>query len=176
MRRALTVGLLGMGIGLGCGGSPKAPVSSDVPASTAVAPLAGDAAAPVGNASPTPADAPAADAGAAPTSAASATPPEPPPPEDKCAPVALAYEKSLRAKLRQCWLDAANKSKDRIVGSVKLILEIDNSGKIVTQRFAEKSDLPEPIQKCMMKAFKSEPIDGKKCDMKTFTIAEKFPR
>ncbi len=174
MRREILVGLFGVGIGLGCAGA-KAPATSDVspsglaplPATDAAAPTAASAAAPVASGP--------ADAATATAPAASAATPEPPV-EDKCAPVALAYEKSLRAKLRQCWMDAANKSKERIVGSVKLILEIDNSGKVVGQRFAEKSELPEPIQKCMMKAFKNEPIDGKKCDMKTFTIAEKFPR
>jgi hypothetical protein len=174
MRRALTVGLLGVGIGLGCAGSPKPAPTSDSPASSAapVIAAADDAGAPpASSTAPVTADAPAADAGTAAAAASAA-----PPPEDRCAPVALAYEKSLRAKLRQCWLDAANKTKDRIVGSVRLVLEIDNSGKVVGQRFAEKSDLPDPIQKCMMKAFKSEPIDGKKCDLKTFTIAEKFPR
>ena len=158
-----------MGIGLGCGGTaPPPPMTPDVPSADDAGPNA---------VPPTATDSPdAAVATPAATASASAPEPTPPPPEDKCAPIALAYEKSLRAKLRQCWLDAANKSKDRIVGSAKLILEIDNSGKVVGQRFAEKSDLPEPIQKCMMKAFKAEPIDGKKCDMKTFTIAEKFPR
>jgi hypothetical protein len=176
MRRILTVGLLGMGIWLGCGGSPKPPVLSDGPPPTSATPTAlGDAAAPVATASPTQSDAPADAAAPVATAAATVAPPDPPP-DDKCAPVAVAYEKSLRAKLKQCWLDAANKSKDRIIGSVKLVLEIDNTGKIASQRFGEKSDLPEPIQKCMMKVFKSEPIDGKKCDMKTFTIAEKFPR
>ena len=117
-----------------------------------------------------------ADAGDAPVAPASASAPEPAPEPDKCAPVALAYEKSLRPKLRQCWSDAAHKTKDRILGSIRLILEIDNSGKVAAQRLAEKSDLPEPIQKCMLKAFKAEPIDGKLCDMKTFTIAGISPR
>ncbi len=176
MRRVISGGnvvVLGLALGAGCGG-PKPPAVAEGTSLDGGSPSAafspGDAA--TATAPAATADPPVvADAGAA-----AAAPPDTPLVEDKCAPVALAYEKSLRAKLRQCWLDAANKSKDRILGSVKLILEIDNMGKVVGQRFAEKSDLPDPIQKCMMKAFKAEPIDAKKCDMKTFTIVEKFPR
>ena len=156
---------------LACGAAkgtqaPSTPATPESPASSA------PPAAPVPNANV------ATDAGEAPGPSASApaSAPEPAPEPDQCAPVALAYEKSLRPKLRQCWSDAAHKTKERILGSIRLILELDSSGKVASQRLAEKSDLPEPIQKCMIKAFKAEPIDGKLCDMKTFTIAEKFPR
>jgi hypothetical protein len=149
-------------------GCAKETAPPPVPPSAPTASSAATDAAPAATA----ATAPAAPDAAAPAALA----PEPAPDPDTCAPVAVAYEKSLRAKLKQCWLDAANKSKDKIIGSIRLILEIDGSGKVVGQRMAEKSDLPDPIQKCMMRAFKAEPIDSAKCDMKTFTIAEKFPR
>ena len=159
---------------LACAGSPKPAPVVDPPTGATVDAGMPDPASVATAAAPDAGAATATNAAAA--TAATPAPPPPPEPEDKCAPVAIAYEKSLRAKLRQCWLDGANKSKDRIIGSIKLIIEIDNNGKIVTQRVAEKSELPDAMQKCMIKAMKAEPIDGKKCDMKTFTIAEKFPR
>ncbi len=149
-----------------CGNSPPnppAPPPSAAPMATSVL----DAATPALD---------TVDAAAAQAPADTASQALPEPIRDDCAPIAIAYETSLRPKLRKCWSDAANKSKDRIIGSVRFVLEIDGTGKIATQKLAEKSDLPEPIVKCMTKAFKAEPMDTKKCGFKTITIAEKFPR
>jgi hypothetical protein len=109
-----------------------------------------------------------------PTPSASAVPE---PVTDECAPVAMAFEQSLRPKLKKCWLDAANKKpNEKIIGSIKFVVEIDGAGKIASARQVDKSELPAPVVQCMNKAFKAEKIDTGKCTFKTLTVVEKFPR
>jgi hypothetical protein len=156
-----------------CAKNASPPLPPEPPAAPAVDAAAPNAPADVAVAA-TDVDAGAGTATPAPSATASAAPE---PAIDECAPVAASFEQSLRPKLKKCWLDAANKKpNERIIGTIKFIVEIDGLGKIASAHQVDKSELPAPVVQCMNKAFKAEKIDTGKCTFKTLSVFEKFPR
>lgn len=159
-----------------CGGGGKAPPST--PAATA------DAGASESFAEVNPADLAELDAGAAkPASSAgaSAAPSSSPPgtttsgdPPDECTPVGVDFEKRARPNLKACY--AEGKKKDpNLMGTVKILVDIDLRGKVKTIKILEKT-LPDPVAQCMLKVIKTTPLtEASKCPGKSFTIPVTFP-
>lgn len=145
--------------------SPKAPLpaATEDAASPATDPVAHD----------TPdAEVPAAPATATPT--ASSTPAPPSGPSDDCTPAGVAFEKTVRPKMKECYHDAKKKNPN-LEGTVKITLAIDLKGKIKSIKITEKT-LPDPVAQCMLKVVKSTPFpDAAKCPDKNITVPITFP-
>lgn len=155
-------------------GSPKPPTP----------PAVEDAAPPVET---TPAPVDTTDVGqetpdAAATAATAGTEPAPPSPApaapsapaDECTPAGVAFEQTVRPKLKECYREGKKKDPN-LEGTVKITLAIDLKGKIKSIRITEKT-LPDPVAQCMLKAVKATPFpDSVKCPDKNITVPITFP-
>jgi hypothetical protein len=172
--RLVTVSLLASATLLSaCGGGSKPPASGGDNKGDASAETFSEV---------NPADVAELDAGGGakePPAATAATPSAPPaaapePPKDECTPVGVDFEKRARPKVKECY--ATGKKKDpNLQGTVRIAVEIGDSGKIKNTKITEKT-LPDPVAQCMLKVVKATPLpDAPKCSGRTLTIPVTFP-
>ena len=146
---------------IGCS-SPKAPL-----------PVATEDASTPSTDPPVAQDTPDAEAPAPPAAATAATP-TPSAPSDECTPAGVAFEKTVRPKMKDCYREAKKKNPN-LEGTVKITLAIDLKGKIKSIKITEKT-LPDPVAQCMLKVVKSTPFpDAAKCPDKNITVPITFP-